>query len=249
MVLSKALRHLVEHVMGLGPVTGLRVLALKKRGKGRTAVVRTPLLAAPLTVRTGTSDLAIFDEVVLMGGYDLKLDRPPAVIVDAGANIGLATLRFKALWPQARIIAVEPDPANFALLQRNVGGLPGVTVVQAALTARDGVIGLHTDGLDPSGFHVRELRPGEQGVPALCMRTLMQQQGLDHIDLLKLDIEGAEKELFEADDLGWMDQVRTVAIELHDRTRPGCGHAFFRAASRRPRNYEVHEYLVVATRT
>jgi hypothetical protein len=91
------------------------------------------------------------------------------------------------------------------------------------------------------------LRGDEQGVRAMSMATLMAHCGLDHIDLLKLDIEGAEKDVFEAADLQWMDRVRTIAVELHDRMRPGCGHAFFTASSRTPRNYEVHEYLVIAT--
>ena len=59
MRIAKAFRHLVEHVARLGPVTGLRVLYLKKRRPGHEAVVRVRELAGPLTVRTGTSDLPI----------------------------------------------------------------------------------------------------------------------------------------------------------------------------------------------
>ena len=248
MAVAKAFRHLVEHVLRLGVWQGLRILYLKRLGPGREAVIRVPDLAAPLTIRTGTSDLAIFDEVVIDHGYRFHLDQAPQVIVDVGANIGMATLWFKKRWPQAEIIAVEPDPANFALLQRNVGGLPGVRTVQAALTPVDGSIGFETEGLRASSFHIRDLKPGEAGVAAISMRTLMERFGLERIDLLKLDIEGAEKEVFEATDLAWMDQVRTIAVELHDRMKPGCGHAFFNASLRTPRNYEVHEYLVIATK-
>jgi FkbM family methyltransferase len=248
MRIAKAFRHLVEHVAWLGPVTGLRVLYLKKVRPGREAVVRVPGLAGPLTVRTGTSDLAIFDEVVIQNGYHFPLARDPQVIVDVGANIGMATLWFKARWPQAQVIAVEPDPNNFALLQRNLKDIPGVRTVQAALAPADGAIGFETEGLNPSAYHIRALRPGEEGVPAITMATLMRQCGIDHIDLLKLDIEGAEKEVFEAPDLAWMDRVDTLAVELHDRMRPGCGHAFFKATSQSPRNYDVHEYLVIATK-
>jgi FkbM family methyltransferase len=248
MRIAKAFRHLVEHVARLGPVTGLRVLYLKKVRPGREAVVRVPGLAGPLTVRTGTSDLAIFDEVVIQNGYHFPLACDPQVIVDVGANIGMATLWFKARWPQAQVIAVEPDPNNFALLQRNLKDIPGVRTVQAALAPVDGAIGFETEGLNPSAYHIRALRPGEEGVPAITMATLMRQCGIDHIDLLKLDIEGAEKEVFEAPDLAWMDRVDTLAVELHDRMRPGCGHAFFKATSQSPRNYDVHEYLVIATK-
>ena len=80
------------------------------------------------------------------------------------------------------------------------------------------------------------------------MATLLNEAGWTQCDLLKLDIEGGELELFDHAEQGWMDRIRTIAVELHDRMRPGCGHAFFRAASRTPRNYEVHGYLVIATR-
>ena len=248
MRIAKAFGHLLHHMWRLGPVTGLRVLYLKKLRPGREVVLRVPDLAGPLTVRTGTSDLAIFDEVVIDHGYRFPMDHEPQVIVDVGANIGMATLWFKARWPKAQVIAVEPDPENFALLQRNLKDIPGVRTVQAALAPSDGTIGLETEGLHPSAYHIRTLRPGETGVQAMTVTTLMQQCGIDQIDLLKLDIEGAEKELFGSPDLAWMDRVHTLAVELHDRMRPGCGHAFFRASTRSPRNYEVHEYLVIATK-
>lgn len=248
MALGKALRHLIEHVARLGLGNGLRVLWLKKRNAGHFATLRLKDLAGPLTVRTGGSDLAILDEVVIDRGYDFPLTQAPRVILDIGANIGLATLWFKHRYPDARIIAVEPDPESFALLERNTRGIAGVERVNAALTAADGFIGLERGGLNPSAFHVRPLQPGERGVEAISMPSLLARLNLTAVDLLKLDIEGAEKEVFEADDLAWMDQVKVIAVELHDRMKRGCGHAFFGAATRSPRNYEVHEYLVISSK-
>ena len=244
----KSIRHLFQHVGRLGLFNGLRVLWLKRLGPGREVVIRVPDLAGPLTVRTGGSDLAIFDEVVLLRGYGFPMKGPPRTIIDAGANIGMATLWFKRHYPEARVIALEPDTESFALLKRNTQGLKNVELVQAALTTTDGMVGFERDGLNPSAFHVRPLKDGESGVPSISMRTLMQRFGVDQVDLLKLDIEGGEKELFTAPDLAWMDRVGTMAVELHERMRPGCGHAFFSATSRSPRNYDVHEYLVIATK-
>ena len=234
--------------MRLGFFTGLHVLWVKKRGSGGEAVLRIQQLAAPVRVRRGTSDLSILDEVVILGGYDFTLPADPQVIIDAGANIGLATLWFKKRYPNARIIAVEPDAGNFDLLRRNVAHLPDVEVLQAALAPMDGMVGWATEGLRHSGFHIRERQPGENGVEAISMGSLMKRFELARVSLLKLDIEGGEKELFEAEDLSWMDRVDTLAVELHDRIRPGCGHAFFSAASRSQRNYDVHEYLVIASK-
>lgn len=249
MALGKAIRHLFEHVSRLGLAGGLRVLWLKKRGAGRLATLQLKQLAGPITLRTGGSDLAILDEIVIDRGYDFQLPEAPRIILDIGANIGLATLWFKRRYPDARIIAVEPDPESFALLERNTSGIAGIERLNAALTAVDGVIGLERGGLNPSAFHVRALRPGEEGVEAIRMPSLLARYRLHAVDLLKLDIEGAEKEVFEADDLSWMDSIRTIAVELHDRMKPGCGHAFFSAVTRDRRDYEVHEYLVIATKT
>lgn len=248
MRLRKALGHLIDHVGQLGLITGLRVLWIKRRGPGHEVTLELPQLAGPVIVRTGTSDLSIFDEVVLLDGYGFQLKEPPATIVDAGANIGLATLWFKKRYPAARIIAVEPDAENYALLQRNVQGLSGVETIRAAIVPTDGPVGWATDGLRHSSFHAREWREGELGVEGISMNTLLQRFGLEHLGLLKLDIEGGEKALFEATDLAWMDRVDTLAVELHDRMKHGCGHAFFRATSRSPRNYDVHEYLVIASK-
>lgn len=248
MALGKAIRHLFEHVFRLGLAGGLRVLWLKKRGAGRLATLRLKQLAGPITLRTGGSDLAILDEIVIDRGYDFPLPEAPRIILDIGANIGLATLWFKHRYPDARIIAMEPDPGSFALLERNTSGIAGIERVNAALTAVDGVIGLERGGLNPSAFHVRALKPGEESVEAICMPSLLTRYALSEVDLLKLDIEGAEKEVFEAVDLTWMDSIRTIAVELHDRMKPGCGHAFFSAVTRDKRVYEVHEYLVIATK-
>ncbi|MBL0127756.1 MAG: FkbM family methyltransferase [Flavobacteriales bacterium] len=248
MRIAKAFGHLVEHILRLGPLLGLRVLWLKQRGPGHRATIRHRDLAGPVTVRTGSSDLAIFDEVVMGGGYAFPLSTSPSVILDIGANIGLATLWFKRRYPNARIIAVEPDAENFELLQLNTKGLSGVELVHAAIAPTDGRIGFQREGLNPSAYHIRSLQGDEEGVVALSMTTLLSRFDLQRVDLLKLDIEGAEKELFEAADLGWMDRVHTFAVELHDRMRPGCGHAFFSASSRAKRNYDVHVYLVIATR-
>jgi FkbM family methyltransferase len=247
MRLRKAYGHLVEHVARLGPLQAARVLALKKRAAGADAVLHLPDLAGPLHVRTGTSDLAILDEVVLQRGYGFPLPKAPATIVDAGANIGMASLWLAKQYPHARIIAVEPDADNFRMLLRNTASLERITPVQAAIAPVDGHLFLDHSSGRGSSFRTRSEPTGSGQVRAVSMGTLMHEQGLDHIDLLKMDIEGAEKALFEGD-CNWTERVHTLAIELHDRMEPGCGHAFFRSMTGTPRHYAVYGQLVIASR-
>jgi hypothetical protein len=90
---------------------------------------------------------------------------------------------------------------------------------------------------------------GEAGQPVrgITIGTLLREQDLSRIDLLKVDIEGAERELFEGD-TGWLAVTRTVLIELHDHTRPGCEEAFLRAVRLHGFTCRKHLGIMVATR-
>jgi len=84
-------------------------------------------------VRIGTSDLAVCKQVIFDEEYAFETDHPVTCIIDAGANIGCATVWFARKYPAARIIAVEPDVGNFELLKRNVSGFPNVIPIRAAV--------------------------------------------------------------------------------------------------------------------
>src|SRR5262249_49323663 len=66
-------------------------------------------------------------------------------------------------------------------------------------------------------------------VSAITVSDILHQIDADRIDLLKLDIEGSELELFSRNTDEWLDRIQMIAIELHDRFRPGCAHAFYSA--------------------
>jgi FkbM family methyltransferase len=173
-----------------------------------------------------TTDVSVYQEVLICGQYAIDLPFSPKIIVDAGANIGMASLYFATKYPQARIIAIEPETSNFEMLAQNVGRYPNILPIHAALWSRDGEIGVNSPGsfenpLSKVGFVVRE----GQGIPvrAITVRTLMREMGIQRIDILKVDIEGAEKEVFETCD--WMDTINCLMIELHDRFRPGSSAA------------------------
>jgi hypothetical protein len=86
-----------------------------------------------------TSDIFVVYEVLWGNPYihPAMLQNPPRCILDLGAHIGLATLRFKASFPHATIHCYEPDPENFKLLERNTKDLPGVVLHQEAVGPED----------------------------------------------------------------------------------------------------------------
>jgi FkbM family methyltransferase len=192
----------------------------------------------PIMLRGATSDIQCFQKVFINHEYSLPYNLgaiEPRVIIDAGANIGLATLYFATHYPGARIIAIEPEPSNFGMLKRNCAFLPNVTFVEGALWSSSGDLALTNSTDQPWTYAVTGQHPanGARKVKAYSMLDIIAIANADRIDLLKLDIEGSEKELFSQDSDRWLDRVSVIAIELHDRFKPGCSAAFYSQLIRR----------------
>ncbi|MFN0027609.1 MAG: FkbM family methyltransferase [Acidimicrobiales bacterium] len=195
--------------------------------------------APPLWARLGRreTDLDTLLHVWRERCYELPTDAmpndvEPRWIIDAGANVGYATRWLAETYPSATVIAIEPDRANVEILRRNVDGLRNVTVLEAALATEVGEIELFDVGEGPWSYRVGAAGEGAgrtvRQVPCVSIGSLMAQYGMDRIDYLKVDIEGAELELFSAAE-DWIDKVDAVVVELHDRFRPGCTRAFLNA--------------------
>jgi FkbM family methyltransferase len=181
-------------------------------------------------LRIDTSDFCAYRDVLTFKSKSYDPGIPsfsPNTIVDAGAHIGMASILFALKYPAAKIIAVEPEPSNFAALIRNTAPYKTITPIQAALWREDGEVTLGASNAHPKGaFQIVE--NGPQRVRAITMDTLMRETGIHSIDVLKVDIEGAEIEVFES--CPWITNVRVIAIELHDRVRPGCSSVVKNAA-------------------
>lgn len=176
----------------------------------------------PLWCRPNSSDRDVFNQVFLAKEYGcLHPDPRPVLIVDCGANVGHTSAFLLSRFPQATVIAIEPDPANCALLRRNLGPY-GERVRIVASAVWSGAVGLlpsetpFGDGREWAR-QVREALPHE--LPAMIgveMGALLKQSGFDRIAILKVDIEGAEKQLFGPGVEAWIDRVDQIAVELHD---------------------------------
>jgi FkbM family methyltransferase len=187
--------------------------------------VSAPGVVHPIRLRVGTSDVSLFRDILLHQEYEWELPAAPRVIVDAGANIGLSSIFYANRYPHARIICVEPEPANAMMLRKNMAYYPNSMVVEAALWNHNEPIGMVDPGLGEWGFRTI---PGASGVRGITVDTLMAECAIDYIDLLKVDIEGAEKEVFE-NPSKWIDRLGVIVIEPHDRFRPGCSRSLYLA--------------------
>lgn len=160
-------------------------------------------------------ELQVMRDIVLDEEYALPgID--PETILDLGANIGLASAWFRAHYPAARIVAVEPDPETFAKLERNLGTDHAVTLVRVAVGRESGEVDLFR----PAGYSVASSVSEAHADAGLSARVrvctideLCSQHGLGQLDLLKLDVEGAE--LDAIDGFARLDSVGTIVGEVH----------------------------------
>jgi len=205
-------------VRGLWAISSFRVF-----GKPTEIVGKPSAAKHPVHLRIRTSDISLYNDILLRKEYDLGLPGfCPKTIVDAGANCGMATLYYANRYPSAKIVAVEPEASNYAALVKNVSLYPNVTPIHAALWNKDGKVRLGPTGLDSTPYGKWAFQVADAGaqVRAITMRTLMLEAKIDTIDLLKMDIEGGEIEAFDNSD--WTSGVQVIVIELHDHIKPGC---------------------------
>lgn len=198
---------------------------------------------ASISLRLGTTDLAAYEHVFFNKEYDLDLPFVPRTIVDAGANIGLSSVYFALRYPDARILAIESDRSNFEILLRNCAAFEQITPIHAALLDKDGFVNLHDPGEGHWSLQVRESKDGS--IRAISIPTLLAENDISSIDLLKMDIEGSEIEVFNTSS-SWIDKVTAICAELHDRFRPGCRKAFDNAVSAFPLRWKRGELTCVS---
>ncbi|MFQ5644673.1 MAG: FkbM family methyltransferase [Thiogranum sp.] len=215
----------------LGLFPGLKAYWRLVTYNTKTVPVTAPWLSAPVLVRPDTTDPFIFEEVFILDEYDFTTPREPKLILDIGANVGYASVCFAHRYPGALIIAVEPEASNIEWLRRNTAAYPNIKIVEAGIWNRRARLTLVDANAKSSDFQLRECHAEEEGTEAVTVDDLLALAQSDHADLVKIDIEGGEKELF-AENTDWLGKVDTLIIELHDRFKAGCKDAFLQAASR-----------------
>lgn len=154
--------------------------------------------------------------------YDIKLNREGKCIIDAGANIGLASLFFLTRWLNVRIIALEPEAQNFDLMIKNLKGYPQVICLQKGLWDSDCFLEVVDNGWGEAGFMVKESSERTvNSVEGVMLKTLMNQYRVTNIDVLKLDIEGSEENILLGKDKKSLNNVSAIFCEVHENLKPG----------------------------
>lgn len=171
--------------------------------------------------------LYFFREIFVERTYDFRSERPRPFIIDCGSNIGLSVLYFKMMYPEAEILAFEPEPQAFARLEENIraNGLEGVRAEAVALCGSEGTVPLYVDPDEP-GSLMASLHPGRLGGTAREVAAARLSSRIDReVDFLKLDVEGAERAILEdLSETGKLAHIRQMVVEYHHHI-PGADSA------------------------
>jgi FkbM family methyltransferase len=194
-------------------------LHLESRGVGLPGAQREldVRLDDETTLRVRANDFVLF-EVMGFGAYDIDLAAlgPIDTVLDVGANIGLATIFLAARLPHAQFICAEPSARSYALLERNLRrNVPHGFPQRAAVTAEPTTVVVQ-EGSHPGRTHVARAQDSTSAttVRGITIPQLLDAAGAERADLMKLDIEGGERELL-ASAGDWADRVGAVLAEIH----------------------------------
>jgi FkbM family methyltransferase len=179
-------------------------------------------------IRFGDIDLLyqLFIEVFVQRSYYFDCSYDVPVIVDAGANIGIATLFFKYQYPNSIVICFEPDRINFGYLKSNVesNGLDNIELNNTALHDYDGSVSFYVrndiEGGDIGASVVQQHRylfHDERAISRItvpCERLSRHLENKARIDLLKIDVEGNESRVSE-EISGSFSKIKNMIMEYH----------------------------------
>jgi len=211
----------------------LKLSMLSYASEARTEILLKPW-NLPIELRPCSSDLPVLRKVFEEQEYAPPWPLAPATILDAGAYIGLSSLYFHQLFPRAQILALEPDPKNFALLEKNTRCIPQIHAVNAALWSSNKSQLFLVDQEAPWASRVCGIPREEMGA-VRCM-TLSEAAAMlgGRLDLMKFDIEGGEEMIFQNGNEQSLRGVSAVVIEFHDRFFPGSSRPFREAIRELP---------------
>jgi FkbM family methyltransferase len=216
--------RLPKYICKLGFVDGFKLyIAVKKQ---KETCLQLSALKHKVWFRGLYSDYAIFEQIFIEQQYHLPLDINATTIFDLGANVGYASIYFANKFPNAKIFALEPETNNHAVAQKNTANYSNITLAKGAVWNKSEDLNLVDNGFGEAGYMV-EKGSGNNAVRGYTIDEIMELMNITTIDILKIDIEGAEKEIFETNFENWITNTKVIIVETHDRFKKGTSKAVF----------------------
>ena len=182
------------------------------RTKPRNKVGSIKFLGYTVAYPDAASFVNEYNDIFINRIYDFIADNDTPFIIDAGACIGMSTLFWKLKYPAANIIAFEPDPAIYQILQQNLdaNNIDQIKLVKSGLGLVDEIKRFYPDGSDGGSFHT-QLGEG----PSIELKIERLSNYITQpVDLLKMNIEGAEAEVIQEIE-PVLHLVKEIIFEYH----------------------------------
>lgn len=209
----------------------------KKTNEGLIIIGKENFKNYQFLLRPHTSDNKVFNQVIenieYLSAIQLVEDHfqkdSVNLIIDAGANIGLTTLYLSYHFPNAKFICIEAENENFKQLQKNIhlNSFQNIHLINMALwNSSAELLAIDDNFRDGKSWSKTVVRKSEtdcrdlKTIPSISLNEIIHNYNLEIIDLLKIDIEGGEKELFKDEEFlkTLKNKVRFLALEIHDET-------------------------------
>lgn len=199
-------------------------------------------------IRPFTTDILLVKNLLMnKGEYDFIYNskyswvKEAKVIIDAGACVGMFSRMMKELNSNSQIIAIEPETNNFNILQENLK-YSNTACKKNGLWNKKCSLVVEPSKTGEWGFTVRKTEKNEEGdVDAIGIENILNEFNLKCIDILKVDIEGAEVEVFDETASNWLSKVKMCIVEFHERKRPNSSKRIIDLFEKHGFKYEVYE--------
>ncbi len=162
------------------------------------------------------ADLAMAWEVLVDRVYEVFPPTADDVVVDIGAHIGCFSVSRASQCPKGKVFAFEPHPESFNLLLRNLEGFPNSKAFRLGVGDRRGPAPLFVSTSNPAGNSLTRASGSSVDIDLVTLREVFELCQVDHIDLLKVDCEGAEYLIFKECDLDLLGKIERIVMEIHD---------------------------------
>ena len=251
-----ALIRLPNFIKAFGIIHGIRLFytTLLRPFKPKEYSFKVPQYDSAITLRNSLSDYSIFWQCIVNRQYDLSdMKQYEAIlkkynntidcgdtplIIDCGGNIGLSSIYFAKMFPKAQIIVLEPEKNNFSILLKNIEGYKNIKALQAAIWSHEDKLYISNPDAGSASFEVKEsTNISNKQIRGISVNSLTEGK---EILLMKIDIEGSQKELF-IKNTQWVNKTDLIILELEDWKYPwqGTSQPFFKCLSQLNYDYII----------
>jgi len=197
-----------------------------KKGKN----IKTGFLKHPFWLREKNIDIGIFKAIIIREEYKVPVKQDAKTIIDGGANIGMTSIYLANKYPDAQIVSIEAGADNFEMLKQNVAAYKNITPIYGAIWGKETNLKFVDTGRGNTLYQVHETdEVTADSVKAYTVNGIKTQMGWQTIDILKLDVEGAEMSIFATKPGEWLPVTKLIMVETHDRYVKDCAKTIWKA--------------------